>query len=138
MTDAMETIGQYLERTMRQKNISPKDLARKCGITNSYIGRVIKGKGGNLSVETIIALARGLEVDAHELFTAASGISPQNLAIDPMLVLDLVQKIMSEPKGLEIVRQWLQLPPDKQNTLLEFIKRLNEKARREDCKLRIK
>lgn len=61
----METIGQYLDRVMRQKNLSPKEVARACGITNSYIGRIIKDKGGNLSVKTIVALAEGLEVDPH-------------------------------------------------------------------------
>lgn len=123
----METLSQYLERVMRQKNLSPKDVARRCGLTNSYIGRITKGQAGNISVDTIVKLARGLGVDAHEIFTAASGIPiKETTGIDPLLLLDLIQKAVTDPKGIDLLRQCLQLPAKKQKTLTEFIAFLNE------------
>jgi transcriptional regulator with XRE-family HTH domain len=119
----METLGQYLERIMRQKELSPKDVARACGITNSYIGRIIKGKGGNVSVATIVALAEGLDVDPHEVFTAASGKPPTSEGgVDPLLVVDTIQKLMLNPKGLELLRDWLSLTDKNRETIAEFLK----------------
>ena len=125
----METLSQYLERVMRQKNFSPKDVARRCGLTDSYIGRITKGQGGNLTVDTIVKLAEGLGVPAHEIFTAASGIAPSSAGIDPLLILDLIQKAISDPKGLELMREWLELPANKQKSLFDFIRFLNEKPK---------
>ena len=98
----METLDKYLERVMRQKGLSPKDVARRCGLTNSYIGRLTKGQGENLTVDTILKLATGLGVNANEVFTAASGVAPKAAGIDPLLVLDLIQKVIGDPKGIEL------------------------------------
>ena len=123
----METLDQYLERIMRQKKLSPKDVARACGITNSYIGRIIKGKGGNVSVATIVALAEGLDVDPHEVFTAASGKPPENEGgVNPLLVVDTIQKLMLNPRGLELLQDWLRLTDKNRETLAEFLKSLHE------------
>src|SRR5215208_7958512 len=96
----METLGQYLERILRQRKLTPKEAAKKCGITDSYIGRIIKGQGGNYSVETILALADGLEVDPHEVFAAATGrpIQGENGLVDPLFVIDLLQKVWTNPE----------------------------------------
>ncbi|HEX5735277.1 MAG TPA: helix-turn-helix domain-containing protein [Blastocatellia bacterium] len=122
----METLSQYLERVMRQKGLSPKDVARRCGLTNSYIGRISKGQGKNLTVDTIVKLAQGLGVDAHEIFTAASGIPIKNTGVDPLLLLDMIQKVLSDPKGMELLSEWSGLPANKQKPLFDFIQFLNE------------
>src|ERR1044071_7475512 len=106
----METFGQYLERILHQRKLTPKEAAKKCGITDSYIGRIIKGKGGNYSVETILALADGLEVDPHEVFAAATGRPTQESGlVDPLFILDLIRKILTEPRGLEVLERWIRL-----------------------------
>ena len=122
----METLSQYLERVMRQKGLTPKEVARKCGLTNSYIGRITKGQGGNLSVDTIVKLAFGLNVDPHEIFTAASGIPVKGSGVDPLLILDLIQRVISDPKGMDLLREWLEIPANKQKSLFDFIRFLNE------------
>jgi transcriptional regulator with XRE-family HTH domain len=58
----METLAEYLDRVMRQKNLTPKELAKRSGLTNSYIGRLRNGKVNNPTVETILKLAKGLDV----------------------------------------------------------------------------
>lgn len=125
----METFGQYLDRILHQRKLNPKEAAKKCGITDSYIGRIIKGKGGNYSVETILALADGLEVDPHEVFAAATGrpIQEERGLVDPLFILDLIRKILMESRGLEILEQWVRLSDQDKQQLLEFIEFLNKR-----------
>lgn len=130
----METLSKYLERVMRQKGLTPKDVAKRCGLTNSYIGRITKGQGGNLTVDTIIKLATGLGVNAHEIFTAASGVAPKADGIDPLLVLDLIQKVIGDPKGIELLGEWSELPANKQKPLFDFIQFLNEQPKKKQKK----
>src|SRR5689334_24219577 len=98
----METLGEYLDRIMRQKNLTPKKLGRRCGLADGYIGRIRKGMASNLTVDTIAKLSQALGVNAHELFAVASGIpiseAPQ---LDPLLLLDALQKLISAPTGFE-------------------------------------
>jgi transcriptional regulator with XRE-family HTH domain len=122
----METLSKYLERVMRQKGLSAKVVARRCGLTDSYIGRLTKGQGENLTIDTILKLAKGLGVDAHEIFTAASGVPIKNTGIDPLLLLDLIQKAITDPKTMDLMREWLELPTEKQKSLFDFISFLNE------------
>ncbi len=74
----------------------------------------------------IVKLAKGLGVDAHEIFTAASGIPIKNTGLDPLLLLDLIQRAISDPKTIELMREWSELPANKQKSLFDFIQFLNE------------
>ncbi|HJQ27559.1 MAG TPA: helix-turn-helix domain-containing protein [Blastocatellia bacterium] len=123
----MESLGEYLDRLMRQKNLTPKELARRCKVTDSYIGRVRKGASGNLTVQTMMTLAKGLGVNAHDIFTAASGIPPEeDLPIDPLLLLDHMQKLIHDRNGLDVLRQWLDLSSSERQTLHDFLAYLND------------
>jgi len=124
----METFSQYLERILHQRKLTPKQAAKRCGITDSYIGRIINGKGGNYSVETILALADGLELDPHEVFSAATGrpMQSERGLVDPLFILDLIRKILTEPRGLEILERWMRLSRRDQEKLIAFIQFLNE------------
>jgi hypothetical protein len=89
---------------------------------------VRKGAAGNLTVQTMVTLAKGLQVNAHDIFTAASGVAvDESSRVDPLVMLDQIQKLLQEPTGLDVLRQWLQLPPDRQRTLLDLIDFLNER-----------
>jgi len=125
----METFDQYLDRILHQRKLTPKEAAKKCGITDSYIGRIIKGKGGNYSVETILALADGLEVDPHEVFAAATGRSAQEESglVDPLFILDLIRKILTEPRGMEVLERWIRLSKQDKEKLIGFIQFLSER-----------
>src|SRR4051812_35483059 len=106
----METLKEYLDRVMRQKKLKLVDLAKRCHVSDSYIGKVRSGRSGNLTVQTMLTLARGLEVNPHDIFTAASGVPVDETAhIDPRLLLDQIQKLLHDPNGYEVLRQWLEL-----------------------------
>ena len=123
----MESLGEYLDRLMRQKNLTPKELARRCKVTDSYIGRVRKGASGNLTVQTMMTLAKGLGVNAHNIFTAASGIAPEEEPpVDPLLLLDHMQKLIHDRNGLNVLRQWLELSSSERQTLADFLAYVND------------
>jgi transcriptional regulator with XRE-family HTH domain len=112
---------------MRQKGLTAKSLSEKCKVNHSYISRAMRGGSGNISVKTLVMLAKGLEVNAHELFTAASGVAPEgSRGFDVLHLIDLMQRLLTDPRGLEVLEQWLRLSPGNQARLLEFIEFLNE------------
>src|ERR1044072_2186601 len=125
----METFGQYLERILHQRKLTPKEAAKKCGITDSYIGRIIKGRGGNYSVETILALADGLELNPHEVFSMATGrpMRSESGLVDPLFIIDVIRKILTQPRGLEILERWIRLSNQDQDKLIKFMQFLNER-----------
>ena len=118
----METLKEYLDRVMRQKKLKLVDLAKRCHVSDSYIGKVRSGRSGNLTVQTMLTLARGLEVNPHDIFTAASGVPvDETTHIDPRLLLDQIQKLLHDPNGYEVLRQWLELSSSNRKTLLDFL-----------------
>lgn len=118
----MEKLSEYLDRMMRQKNLTPKELSKRCGLADGHIGRLRKGESDNLTVETILKLAKGLDVNPHEIFTAASGIpvseAPQ---IDPHLLLDQMLKLIADAYGFETLRQLLTFSANERKRLLNYI-----------------
>jgi len=68
-----EKLADYVRRVMKQKQLKLRDVERRSGggITNGYISGIITGRISNLSLDKLKALAKGLEVDVHELFSAA-------------------------------------------------------------------
>ena|ERR1700754_1400038 len=118
----METLAEYLDRVMCQKNIAPLELANRSGLTPSYIGRLRNGKGGNLTVDTILKLATGLGVEAQEIFTAASGVPPsENPQTDLLGVLDQIRRLVTDENGLEALGHLLSFSPDERKKLLDFM-----------------
>src|SRR5215210_921329 len=70
-----ETLAQFVRRVMKQKALNARDIERNSNkrIDNSYISKIINGSVTNLTANAIVALAQGLEVNPHELFTAITG-----------------------------------------------------------------
>jgi len=121
----MEKLGEYLDRLMRQKNLTPKELSKRSGLTDSYIGRLRKGKSDNLTVQTVKKLAMALDVNAHEIFAAAAGIPiSESLQIDGRLLLDQMLKLIREAHGFDLLRQLLDLSPDERKTLLAYMEHI--------------
>jgi len=118
----METLAEYLDRLMRQQNLTPKALAKRCGLTDSYIIRIRNGSADNLTVETIVKLANGLEVNPHELFARASGVSAYaDVAVDALLLLETMQRVAADPPSLEMVRLLMGFTPDERQTLTAYL-----------------
>jgi transcriptional regulator with XRE-family HTH domain len=106
-----ESLGEYVSRILRQKNLSLRKVETNCHnkLTASYIGRLAKGKFNNPSIETVSALAEGLGVDLNEIFTVAYGKPPSEAETSLLVFADAVQKMAMNSELIELVRGWEKL-----------------------------
>ncbi len=118
-----ETLGQYVKRIMRQKELTIREVELRCDkkLTHSYIARITKGKVKNPTLATMVALAKGLDEDLYQVFKAASGQAPQQ-TIDPLLLLEVIQKVFLHPELLEVVDGWDRLPEKIRETIVHATK----------------
>ena len=102
-----KALSQYIKRIMDKEGLRICDVwMRAAGdITESYIGEMLRGTARNPSVSKLKALARGLGVDAAELFRVAAGIGesekPAISAADvshSLMLLDLMKRIIASPE----------------------------------------
>ena len=130
-------LGEYVKWVMKLKGLTQKDVQRLSGwqITDGYVASITTGRAGNLSVEKLKALADGLGVDLDDLFHVASGLTPKPdeknaAAIDPLVILDTVQKAVASPDVTEILHEVVRLSSDERASLLAFIKRMGTTKRK--------
>lgn len=128
----IETLSQFVQRVMRQKSLSPREVqiraSAKGQIAASYISRITTGKVTNLSVDKVVILAEGLGVNPFEVFAAsyaAQSLSGSN--IDSPRLLDTMQKAVSNLASLEVLEGWLRLSPENQSKVRKLIKKLSPK-----------
>jgi transcriptional regulator with XRE-family HTH domain len=127
-----ETLSEYVQRIMRQKNLSVRDIKRRADgkIAASYISRIINDKVRNLSVDKIASLAEGLGEDIHDVFAAASGKPPKLISgVDPLLLLDVMQQALRQPESLEVLQRWLHISPEYQKSVLKWMRFISEQPR---------
>jgi transcriptional regulator with XRE-family HTH domain len=133
-----DSLSQYVQRICRQKNLSIRDIQERAGgkeqIAASYISRIINGKVTNLSVDKLVILAEGLDVDPFELFAAASGRQASNArgGIDALVLIDIIQQTVANPDSLEVLEGWLRFPPEHRSAVLNLIRILSQKSKPND------
>jgi transcriptional regulator with XRE-family HTH domain len=125
-----ETLSQFVQRVMRQKGLSPREVQERASnkgqIAASYISRIYNGKVTNLSVDKILILAEGLGVNPFEVFAASSGRRAlSESGIDSLRLLDTMQRAVTIPHSLEILEGWLRLSPGSQLKVRNLIQRLS-------------
>lgn len=123
-----ETLGQFVRRIMKQKNLTIRDVEERGKLTHSYVARTMKGKVKNPTLRIMVALAKGLDVDLYEIFKAASGQSPRE-AIDPLFLLEVIQKAFLHPELLEVIEGWDRLPRKLQGTIVHAVKQAEGKKK---------
>ncbi|HXG94070.1 MAG TPA: helix-turn-helix transcriptional regulator [Blastocatellia bacterium] len=123
-----KNLSHYLKRVMREKKLSRFDVARNSGgeIAASYIGRMIAGSVTNLSVEKIVALAAGLDVDPYEIFAASVDRPPRDgkgrFIIDLSTFGDIVQRLAGDGEMLEILQHCLNMSDRDRQALLTTLR----------------
>lgn len=134
-----ENLSSYVQRIMQEKKLKRDVVAKKSGkgIASSYIGRIIAGTVTNLSVEKIVALARGLDVDPYEIFAASVGIPPHDdsgqLTVNLAAFGDMVQKLATNADLLEIVLLCLNMNNKDRAALITTLK-YADKSRQKSSK----
>jgi MoaA/NifB/PqqE/SkfB family radical SAM enzyme len=116
---------------MKQRALNARDIERNSSkkIDNSYISKIINGTVTNLTSNAIVALAEGLRVNPHELFTVVSGHSAEperDLKPDSYLLVDLMQQLVMNPELMEVLQEWMRLSEEDKGRMLESLKFLNE------------
>src|ERR1044072_726669 len=76
-----ESLDRYVRRVLKEKGLSYADVEERSGgaISDSYIGNIVTGGVGSVTVGKLKALARGLDVNEDEIFSVARGASPSDL-----------------------------------------------------------
>ena len=94
-------------------------------------------------MDKIAALAEGLGVDRDELFQVACGTTEElnerrkdGHAVDPLTILETVQKAVASPDVTEILDRVVRLSPEERRVLLKSLKRLGENERKAQRKTR--
>lgn len=114
-----EKLADFVRRVMRQKQLKLRDVERRSGgeITNGYISGIINGRISNVSLSKLKALAKGLEVDVHELFSAAMDApqpadpAPSYAQPDMQLLLGIMQEVAVNPEMLKFLHELVQMSP---------------------------
>jgi transcriptional regulator with XRE-family HTH domain len=129
----MHHFSEYVRRVMKLKGLTQKDVQRMSGgrITDGYVASITTGRATNLSVEKIKALAEGLGVDADTLFHVACGVKEEpgdgrknSRALDPLKLLETVQKAVASPDVTEILHEVVSMSPEERSGLLRSIRRI--------------
>lgn len=132
-------LDEYVKRVMKLKGLTQKDVQRLSGgrITDGYVASITTGRARNLSVDKIGALAEGLGVDRDELFHVACGTTEKpddrrkdGPAVDPLMILETVQKAVASPDVTEILDQVVKLSPEERRVFLKSLKRVGENGRK--------
>ena len=127
--------AEYVKRVMKLKGLTQKDVQRLSGgrITDGYVASITTGRARNLSVDKIAALAEGLGVDTDELFHVASGMTTESgdgrkpgYSVDPLMILEAVQKAVASPDVTEILDKVVRLTPEERRVLLKSLNRLGD------------
>jgi transcriptional regulator with XRE-family HTH domain len=134
-----ENLSQFVKRVISEKNLTLREVEQKSGkqIARSYVSRIMTGDVQNITLEKLIALARGLDVDPHSLFTAYYG-RPQSSIDESQEVfewsavefVEMMREIVGNPKLTEIVKAATQLWPEEYSTVYIYLSELNERKRK--------
>jgi transcriptional regulator with XRE-family HTH domain len=105
----IEPLSEYVRRVMKQKDLKAVDVERNSGgkIDRSHVSKIINGIETNLSAKAMLALAKGLLVDPHEVFTAVTGCPPnegQSNAPDMLEILNLIERVATDAELLKALR----------------------------------
>jgi transcriptional regulator with XRE-family HTH domain len=120
-----ETLSEYVNRIMRQKGLSQKEVAERSGnIAKGYVSEIASGNVTNLSVDKLHALAKGLDVDVMELCAVSCGVEYSATGFDPLVFLDLMQRVLANADIVEIHQNLLRLTKKERQAVLEVIRKI--------------
>lgn len=122
-----EEFSEYVRRVMKQKGLKAVDVERNSErtIDRSHVSKFLSGAETNPSAKAMVALAKGLNVDPHEVFTAVTGCAPNENAssgLDILELLSLIERIAADPHLVEALRGLVSLPEKGRVAFLNMLK----------------
>ena len=135
-----ENLSQLVRRVIRQKNVSLREVQDRSGgqIEKSYISRIMNGNVKNITLEKLVALAKGLDEDPHALFNAYYGRTPssenEQQDVFELGIADftaLMHKVAVNPQFVEIMREVVLLQiGEESEAMLRYVLYPNEPRRK--------
>jgi transcriptional regulator with XRE-family HTH domain len=89
--DPYATLGEFIRRQRELAQLSVRQLAEMCGISNPYLSQIERGLRTPSSM-ILQSLAKGLRLSAETLYTQAGILDPQEAEES-----DVVTAIMHDP-----------------------------------------
>jgi transcriptional regulator with XRE-family HTH domain len=134
-----ENLSQLVKRLVDEKHLSLGEVREKSGdrIARSYVSRIMTGNVENITLEKLLALARGLGEDPHLLLAAYCGRQP-GPDIEPQEVMEwgavefveMMRKVAADNKLSEIMSEATRLWPEECQVVLTFMRDLNERKQK--------
>jgi transcriptional regulator with XRE-family HTH domain len=125
-----EKFSDYVGRVMKQKGLNTRDVERNSGkkIDSSHVSKFLRGIETNPSANAMKALAQGLRVNPHEVFTAVTGCLPDDHPPSPdvMELLAMMEKVAMNPDLMEALRALAGLPPEGRAAFLDLVRFFTE------------
>ncbi|MDP8236989.1 MAG: helix-turn-helix transcriptional regulator [Candidatus Erginobacter occultus] len=114
-------LGQRLKEAREKKGFNQKELADACHITQATISRLEQGKVNQLKSEALRRLALALGVTTDYLVGKTNDLTP----------IDIFE---SNQEAKYLFRGYDKLSPGGRDQLMDFIKFLEEKEKKEETK----
>ena len=90
--DPYVTLGEFIRRQRELSQLSVRQLAELCGISNPYLSQIERGLRVPSSM-ILQSLAKGLRISAETLYTQAGILDPQDAEES-----DVVKAVMHDPE----------------------------------------
>jgi transcriptional regulator with XRE-family HTH domain len=108
-----ETPEEYLNRWLKEHKLTAVEIERRSGgaITDGYIGQLKRGQQKNLTVDKLIALARAMGDNPHNLLDVFMGEAVPE-STDPWpshMLLSALQRMVNDPILSDIMKALLQM-----------------------------
>jgi len=121
-----EGFDEYVRRVMKQKGLKAVDVERNSGnkIDRSHVSKFMRGVETNPSANAMMALAAGLGVNGHEIFSAVTGcvLDDSRPRLSEVLeFLSLVEKVAADPELVEAVRGMVGLPQKGRAAIMKML-----------------
>jgi transcriptional regulator with XRE-family HTH domain len=136
-------LAEFVSRVVRDKGLKLCDVARNSDgqIAQSYVSRIMTGDVNNISLDKLVALARGIGEDPHRVFTAYYGSWPrsatnrqEDFECGAVEFVEVMRKVARDSRLTEIVKEATRLWPEEYPVVLGYVRQLNEHKRRSKWK----
>lgn len=115
------SLADYIYRLRTERNLKQNELAKRAGLTTSYISQIESGKRTNPSPKTMEKIAQALSIQTRDVIKVLAFTSGEN-PINNLRMFDV-----SGLDDLDI--EWI----EKQIELLKIKNKYKEMKRGEDC-----
>lgn len=98
--NGMDTFRQYIEKRQEELGLSQNRLAKRAGKTGSWLNRFLSGDRKDIKVETLISLAKALEISDARLMAAYKGNEPDKIEDSPEIEASVMNFLNNLPLKL--------------------------------------